>query len=102
MTGNEWKQAIKAEFDKALDDVQIVENKAEKRFTVALELTMSINVNVSAADEQAAQTYAMEILKDKLCAPGNSDIYFCEIDDSDVFVNYADIVPMEVGEAEEE
>lgn len=101
MTGNEWKQAIKAEFEKALEDVQIVESKEEKRFTVRLKLVMSINVGVSAADEQDAQTYAMEILKDTLCAPGNSDVYFCEIDDSDVYVNYADIVPMEVYESDD-
>ena len=72
-----------------------MENKQEKRFTVRLELGMIISIGVEAADEQDAQTYAMEILHDKLCAPGSSE-YFCEIDDSDVYVNNAEIVPIEV------
>lgn len=72
-----------------------------KRFKVRLELGMSIEIGVDAADEQDAQTYAMEIMQDKLCAPGNSDLYFCEIDDSDVRVNNAEIVPLEVYESEE-
>ena len=74
---------------------------SKKRFQVRLELGMIINIGVDAADEQDAQTYAMEILNDKLCAPGNSDLYFCEIDDSNVRVNNAEIVPLEVYESED-
>ena len=73
----------------------------QKHFKVRLELGMSIEIGVDAADEQDAQTYAMGILNDKLCAPGNSDLYFCEIDDSDVRVNNAEIMPLEVYENEE-
>ena len=79
-----------------------MENKGKKRFTVRLELGMIISIGVEAADEQDAQTYAMDILKDTLTAPGNSNLYFCEIDDSDVYVNYADIEPLEVYEGDEE
>ena len=79
-----------------------MENKGEKRFSVRLELGMVITIGVDAASEEDAQTYATDILKDKLCAPGNSDLYFCEIDDSDVYVNYADIKPLEVNEGGEE
>lgn len=74
---------------------------SQKRFKVRLELDMSIEIGVDAADEQDAQTYAMKILNDKLCAPGNSDLYFCEIDDSDVYVHNAEIMPLEVYESEE-
>lgn len=77
-----------------------MENKQEKRFTVQIELKMLISVSVSAADEQDAQAYAMDILKDELCAPGNSDLYFCEIDDSDVYVEYADADAVNVYEGE--
>ena len=71
----------------------------EKRFKVRMELGMVITIGVDAVDEQYAQSYAIDILKDKLCAPGNSDLYFCEIDDSDVYVNSADIEPLEVYES---
>jgi hypothetical protein len=73
----------------------------EKRFKVRMELGMVITIGVDAADEQYAQSYAIDILKDKLCAPGNSDLYFCEIDDSDVYVNSADIEPLEVYESDD-
>ena len=73
-----------------------------KRFIVRLELGMTISIGVEAEDEKDAEEYAKEILNDKLCAPGNSDIYFCEIDDSDVYVNNADIKTLEIYEDEED
>lgn len=74
---------------------------SQKRFKVRLELDMSIEIGVDATNEQDALDDAMGILKDKLCAPGNSDLYFCEIDDSDVRVNNTEIMPLEVYESED-
>ena len=79
----------------------MMDSKQEKRFKVRLELGMVITIGVDATDDQDAQKYATDILKDALCAPGNSDLYFCEIDNSDVYVNYADIKPLETYEDEE-
>ena len=79
-----------------------MENNGVKRYKVELELKMVIAIGVDAADEQDAQTYAMQILRDKLFAPGNSELYFCEIDDSDVYVKYADVDTLETYESERE
>ena len=79
-----------------------MDNNGINRYKVELELKMVIAIGVDAADEQKAETYAIQILRDKLCAPGNSELYFCEIDDSDVYVKYADVDTLDTYESDDE
>lgn len=78
-----------------------MENKVEKRFKVRLELGMCVTIGVESSDEESAEEYAMSILQDVICAPGDS-VYFCEVDNSDVYVNYSEIKPLETYESENE
>ena len=76
-------------------------NNGEKRFKVRLEIGMMVTVGVEAGNEEAAEEYARQILNDELRIPGSS-LYFCEADNSDVYVNYAEIVPKETYEADDD